>query len=110
MVTGRNLEASRGGALSARGPASVDYAPAAEVGFEIVPRVVRARLFATAMIGSKALYASCEALRVRRRSNAIHYQSAKAWWGDETRALMVTIQREMTKRGSRQYTPNGAWT
>ncbi len=109
MVTGRNLEVPRGGALSARGPASVDYAPAAEVGFEIVPSVVRARLFAAAMIGSKALCASCEALRVRRRSNATHYQSAKAWWGDETRALMVTVEREMSKRGSRQYSPNGMW-
>ena len=109
MAPGRNLEVSRGGALSARGPASVDYAPATEVGFEIVPGVVRARLFATSLIGSKALSASCEAMRLRRRSNGTYYQSAKAWWGDESRALMMTVEREMSTRGSRQYSPSGAW-
>lgn len=106
---GGNLEAAHGGAISARGPASIGYAPTTDVGFEIVPVVVRARLFATRVIGSTALSASCEELRVRRRPNGTHYQSGEAWWGDEARAALITVRREMEHRGGRQYSPNGAW-
>ena len=104
-----NLESARGGAISSRGPATISYAPATEVGFEIVPVVVRARLFAMKVIGSTALSASCKDLRVRRRSDGTHYQSAEAWWGDETRAVLFTVHREMAQRGGRQFAPSGAW-
>ncbi len=104
------LEVARGGAISARGPASVDYVPATEVGFEIVPSVVRAQLFATNLIGSKALSASCTGIHTRRRANGTHYQSVEAWWADEIRALLLTVHREMTHRGGRQYSPSGPWS
>jgi hypothetical protein len=104
-----NLEAARGGAIAARGPASISYAPATAVGFEIVPEVVRARLFARREIGSTALSASCDELQVRRRADGTHYQSGEAWWGDEARAVLFTIRREMANRGGRKYSPKGAW-
>ena len=92
-----------------RGPATVDYVPVAVAGFEIVPSVVRARLFATKLIGSKALCASCTELRVRRRANGTYYQWAQAWWGDDARAVLFDVQREMTHRRGREYSPRGAW-
>ncbi|MGC8511339.1 MAG: hypothetical protein ACP5PB_10770 [Acidimicrobiales bacterium] len=110
MSRNDRLDVPHGGAISARGPASVDYVPATDVGFETVPSVVRAQLFATRVIGSKALSASCTGMYLRRRANGTHYQSAKAWWADETRAVLITLQREMAHRGGRQYAPSGPWS
>ncbi len=107
---GDSLDVARGGAISARGPASVDYVAATDVGFEIVPSVVRAQLFASRVIGSQALSASCTGMDTRRRANGTFYQSAEAWWADEARAVLITLQRELAHRGGRQYAPSGPWT
>lgn len=109
MAAGGDLEAARGGAMSVRGPATVDYVAAAAVGFEIVPAVVRARLVAARLIGSTALSAGCEGLRTRRRANDTYYQSGEAWWGDATRAVLFTVRRELTHRGGDRYAPRSPW-
>ncbi|MCU1363802.1 MAG: hypothetical protein JWM55_1630 [Acidimicrobiaceae bacterium] len=106
---GGNLEEVRGGGISHRGPSSIGYTPAAAVGFEIVPEAVRSQLRAMGIIGVSQLCASCEELGVRRRPDGTHYQSGEAWWGDATRAVLMTLSREMVQRGGRQFSPGGAW-
>ncbi len=106
---GHDLESAKGGPLAARGPATVRFARVQEAGFDIVPSVVRNHLFATRAIGSAAISASAQELAVRRRSTGSHYQSGDAWWGDDDRAIVFTVRREMAHRGGRSYSPNGPW-
>ena len=106
---GGDLEATRGGAIAARGPSTLNYVPADAAGFEIVPEVVRARLRATGVIGVTALCASANSLQLRRRADGSHYQTGTAWWADTGRAVMLDVYREMEHRGTRQYSPIGAW-
>lgn len=109
VAGGGDLEATRGGGVSRRGPSSIDYEVVPVAGFEILPAVIRSRLMAEGMIGMKPLCASCESLKVRRRADGSHYQSGTAWWGDESRAVVIKSRREMELRSGQKFSPSGAW-
>lgn len=107
---GGNLQAARGSEVSSRGSSSIDYKIVPAAGFEILPTVIRSRLVAEGVIGTRALCASCQSLEVKRRADGTHYQTGTAWWGDESRAVLIECRREMEHRGGKKYSPSGAWS
>lgn len=107
---GGDLEAARGDEVSNRGPASIDYQKASIAGFKKLPAVIRSRLVADGVIGSKPLCASCGSLDVRKRADGGYYQAGTAWWGDETKAVLIECRREMEHRSGRTFSPSGAWS
>ena len=109
VAGGGDLEAARGGGISERGPSSMDYEVVPVAGFKILPAVIRDRLLAEGVIGTKSLCASCENLKVRRRADGTHYQSGTAWWGDESSAAIIWCRREMEFRSDQKFSPSGAW-
>ena len=110
MASGGNLEQARGGEVSNRGPASIDYQEVPVVGFKTLPSVIRSRFVAEGVIGSKPLCASCQSLIVRRRADGSYYQSGTAWWGDESKAVLIECRREMELRSGKKFSPCGTWT
>jgi hypothetical protein len=62
------------------------------------------------VIGSKPLCASCQELEVRRRADGSYYQSGTAWWGDESKVVLITCQREMKLRSGKKFSPSGTWS
>lgn len=107
---GGNLEAARGGGVSNRGPASIDYQEVPAAGFKALPSVVRSRLIAEGVIGSKPVSASCQRLVVRRRADESYYQSGTAWWGDDSKAVLIECRREMQLRTGKKFSPYGTWS
>jgi hypothetical protein len=107
---GGRLEAAKGQEISGRGPSTANYEVAAEVGFDLFPEIARSRLFLDGFIGSEPISASCSELTVRRRPDGGHYQVGTAWWGDESRAVLMECQREMEHRGGKRFAPRGDWS
>lgn len=106
---GNSLEPARRGGISNRGPSSIDYKDVPVAGFEILPASIRSYLSTKGLIGVRPLCASCEDLEIRRRVDGSHYQSGTAWWGDESRAVLITCRREVEHRSGKKFSPSGAW-
>ena len=106
---GRPPVSGSGRSLDRRGPGQLSYEEADDIGFDVVPMQIRKALRSRSLIGSQALAADGRDPIVKRRADGTCYQTGDAWWGDETRLLVIDYRRDMEQIGERQFRPAGAW-
>ena len=106
---GRPPVSGSGRSLDRRGPGQLAYEEADDIGFDVVPMQIRKALRSRSLIGSQAFAADGRDPIVKRRADGTCYQTGDAWWGDETRLLVIDYHRDMEQIGERQFRPAGAW-